>query len=160
MLAGVAWRKTSLIDYPGRVAAVLFLPGCNFRCPYCHNAVLVDAGGPAGDELVTLDEVAAFLDRRKALISALVVSGGEPLLHEETRVSRPRRAAGDWRSARHERLLSRSHRGSRGGLCRPRLQDLSLGIPPLRPEAPRRRRTGRRVASLSCAPGEGSSKFA
>ncbi|MGO8692904.1 MAG: anaerobic ribonucleoside-triphosphate reductase activating protein [Rectinemataceae bacterium] len=85
----MAWRKTSLIDYPGRVAAVLFLPGCNFRCPYCHNAVLVDAGGPAGDELVTLDEVAAFLDRRKALISALVVSGGEPLLHEET----PRLAA-------------------------------------------------------------------
>jgi len=90
MLAAVAYRKTTLIDFPGRVAAALFLPGCNFRCPYCHNAPLVEAGrdassgegGAAG--LSPLEEFWAFLDRRRSLLSGLVISGGEPLAHDET----------------------------------------------------------------------------
>lgn len=91
MVTRVAYRKTSLVDFPGRVAAVLFLPGCNFRCPYCHNAALVDAsrraaGGAAerDDGLVALGEFMAFIDKRKKLVSGVVITGGEPLLHDET----------------------------------------------------------------------------
>ncbi len=84
----VAVRRTSLIDFPGKVAAVVFLPGCNFRCPYCQNAALVDpsfADGALGEEeFLSLGEVEAFLERRRRLISGLVISGGEPLLHEES----------------------------------------------------------------------------
>jgi pyruvate formate lyase activating enzyme len=82
MLSRVAYRKTSLVDFPGRVATVLFLPGCDFRCPYCHNAGLVDASREEG-ELAPLGEFLAFLDRRKRVISGVAISGGEPLLHEE-----------------------------------------------------------------------------
>lgn len=89
MLSRVAYIKTSLIDFPGRVAAVLFLPGCDFRCPYCHNAALVDrrageGSADGGDGLVPLGEFLEFLDRRKSLVSGVVITGGEPLLHEET----------------------------------------------------------------------------
>jgi pyruvate formate lyase activating enzyme len=100
MLSRVAYIKTSLIDFPGRVASVLFLPGCDFRCPYCHNAALVDrkAGeGPAGSEagLVPLGEFLEFLDRRKSLVSGVVITGGEPLLHEEApRIARAIRERG------------------------------------------------------------------
>jgi pyruvate formate lyase activating enzyme len=96
MLSRVAYIKTSLIDFPGRLAAVLFLPGCDFRCPYCHNAALVDPGAAAGEEpLAPLGEFLEFLDRRKSLISGVVISGGEPLLHEETpRIARAIRERG------------------------------------------------------------------
>jgi pyruvate formate lyase activating enzyme len=84
-LSLVAFIKTSLIDFPGRVASVLFLPGCNFRCPYCHNAALARpvTESEAGEELRPLDEFYELLDRRKGRISGVVLSGGEPLLHEE-----------------------------------------------------------------------------
>jgi pyruvate formate lyase activating enzyme len=85
MLGRVAYLKTSLIDFPGRLASVLFLSGCDFRCPYCHNAALVDerrAG--AEDDLAPLKEFYGYLDKRKSLLSGVVISGGEPLLHEET----------------------------------------------------------------------------
>ncbi len=97
MQGRVAFVKTSLIDFPGRIASVLFLPGCDFRCPYCHNAALVDpgAGRDQGDELSPLGEFLAFLDRRKAMISGVVISGGEPLLHGETpRIARAIRERG------------------------------------------------------------------
>jgi pyruvate formate lyase activating enzyme len=103
MPSRVAYIKTSLIDFPGRLASVLFLPGCNFRCPYCHNAALVDpkrsgaedAEGLEGQGLVEMGEFLAFLDRRKSLISGVVISGGEPLLHEETpRIARAIRDRG------------------------------------------------------------------
>jgi pyruvate formate lyase activating enzyme len=89
MPSRVAFIKTSLIDFPGRIASVLFLPGCDFRCPYCHNAALVlppasaERAG-AEDGLVSLGAFLEFLDRRKTLISGVVISGGEPLLYEET----------------------------------------------------------------------------
>ncbi len=83
MLSRLAFRKTSLIDFPGRVAAVAFLSGCNFRCPYCHNAALVDPLRVNAEKLPSLGEFMAFLDARKGLISGLVISGGEPLIHEE-----------------------------------------------------------------------------
>ena len=86
MPSRVAYIKTSLIDFPGRLASVLFLPGCNFRCPYCHNAELVVQSRElaGGEGLVAMGEFLEFLDKRKSLISGVVISGGEPLLYEET----------------------------------------------------------------------------
>ncbi len=79
--AGVAVQKTSLIDYPGRVSAVLFLAGCNFRCPYCHNPDLVLP--PFPEDLGSATEALAFLDTRRSVLSGVVLSGGEPLLRED-----------------------------------------------------------------------------
>ncbi len=73
----------TLLDYPGEVAATLFTYGCNLRCPYCHNANLVEGGIP-GDFLLR-EEVLAFLDRRKKLLSGVCITGGEPLLHPDLR---------------------------------------------------------------------------
>ncbi len=78
--ARMAVQKTSLIDYPGKVSAVLFLPGCNFLCPYCHNPSLVRP--PFPEDMLSLEEVLAFLDSRRRVLSGVVLSGGEPLLHE------------------------------------------------------------------------------
>ncbi len=73
--------KTSLIDYPGEVAAVLFFPGCNLRCPYCHNPELV--APPYPGDLLPWKEVTAFLEKRKKVLGGVCVTGGEPLLHED-----------------------------------------------------------------------------
>lgn len=84
MLVGL--QKTSLVNFPGRVSAAVFLPGCNLRCPYCHNAELACASvasGPkagTGEEYVTIEDVYAHLEKRHALLGALAISGGEPLL--------------------------------------------------------------------------------
>lgn len=77
----VALQKLSLVDYPGRVASVLFLPGCNLRCPYCHNPGLVYNRQP--EDLIALEAVYEHFDRRQGIVSAAVISGGEPLLHPE-----------------------------------------------------------------------------
>jgi pyruvate formate lyase activating enzyme len=74
------FQKTSLVDFPDRVASVLFTPGCNLRCPFCHNwRIAVDPKPPF------LNEEAAFrmLDSRKKYVDAVVVTGGEPTLHKE-----------------------------------------------------------------------------
>jgi pyruvate formate lyase activating enzyme len=68
--------KTSALDFPGRLSAVVFAQGCNFRCPYCHNPDLV----PASGRLEDLEAVMAFLRRRRGLLDGVVVSGGEPTL--------------------------------------------------------------------------------
>ncbi|HCM27917.1 MAG: anaerobic ribonucleoside-triphosphate reductase activating protein [Treponema sp. GWB1_62_6] len=85
----VALRKTSLVDYPGRVAAVVFFPGCNLRCPWCHNSPLVEPR-PAGErekpgesDLVDLGSALELIERRRFLIGGVVFSGGEPLLRRE-----------------------------------------------------------------------------
>ncbi len=72
-------QKTTLLDYPGKVAAILFTPGCNLRCPYCHNPELVSGGDDEG--LISLDEVRAFLLKRSSVLGGVVITGGEPLLH-------------------------------------------------------------------------------
>jgi pyruvate formate lyase activating enzyme len=74
-------RKTSLVDYPGRVAAVLFLPGCNLRCPWCQNRDLVIPGGDGGPGLLPLEEALAHIAKRRSLLGGLVLSGGEPCLY-------------------------------------------------------------------------------
>ncbi|HAP43548.1 MAG: anaerobic ribonucleoside-triphosphate reductase activating protein [Spirochaetes bacterium GWD1_61_31] len=74
-------QKLSLVDYPGRVACVLFLPGCNFACPYCHNPELLSLEASA--DLVSLETALSHLGRRQGVISAAVISGGEPLLRPD-----------------------------------------------------------------------------
>ncbi len=74
-IAGLT-RLTS-IDFPGRLAAVVFLQGCPWRCGYCHNPGLIGPGAPGG---MAWEEVLAFLERRRGLLDGLVFSGGEPTL--------------------------------------------------------------------------------
>lgn len=70
-------QKTSFIDYPGELATVLFTSGCNFRCPYCHNAELLKEN----QKKLDVDWI-KWLKSRKKNIDAVVISGGEPTLQE------------------------------------------------------------------------------
>lgn len=70
--------KTSLVDFPENVSAVIFLRNCNLRCPYCYNSVL--AKGLFEDDFVTFDELKNHLQKRRNVLSGLVISGGEALL--------------------------------------------------------------------------------
>lgn len=74
-------EKCSLVDFPGRTAAVIFTRGCNFRCRYCHNPTLVypDLFAPSLSE----DDVFEFLDRRRGKLEGVVISGGEPTLQRD-----------------------------------------------------------------------------
>ncbi|MBR6402175.1 MAG: anaerobic ribonucleoside-triphosphate reductase activating protein [Eubacterium sp.] len=73
-------QKMTLLDYPGKVACTVFLGGCEFRCPYCHNTELLDMNAP---EL--MDDIAflEFLKRRTGLLDGVAVTGGEPLLRND-----------------------------------------------------------------------------
>lgn len=71
--------KFSLIDYPGKVAAVVFTQGCNYRCPFCHNPELVLP--ELFTEPVPEVDVLDFLEKRKGQIQGVVVTGGEPTIH-------------------------------------------------------------------------------
>lgn len=71
------WNKTTLLDYPGHVAATLFTGGCNFRCPFCHNAELVLC---SGEQEIREEEIFAFLRRRKGVTEGVCITGGEPTL--------------------------------------------------------------------------------
>jgi pyruvate formate lyase activating enzyme len=73
-------QKTSLVDFPNRVASVLFTPGCNLRCPYCHNwRIVVDPKPPFLNEETAL----SMLETRKKYVDAVAITGGEPTLHKE-----------------------------------------------------------------------------
>jgi pyruvate formate lyase activating enzyme len=74
-------QKTSLIDYPDRLSAVLFVGGCNFRCPFCHNKELVL--GPEKLPDISEEEVLEFLKSRKEWVEGVVITGGEPCLYKE-----------------------------------------------------------------------------
>ena len=75
-------QKMTLLDYPGRVACTVFTGGCNFRCPFCHNASLV-----IPEELRAADggveAILAFLKKRQGLLDGVAITGGEPLLHAD-----------------------------------------------------------------------------
>jgi pyruvate formate lyase activating enzyme len=71
--------ETSFLDWPGQVAAVLFLGGCNFRCPFCHNAGLVLS--PDAFPTLSWDWIKARLGRFKGWLDGVVITGGEPTLH-------------------------------------------------------------------------------
>ncbi len=74
-------QKTSLIDYPGKLSAVIFLGGCNFRCPFCHNSELVL--NPEKLPTISEEEVLKFLESRKRWIDGVVFGGGEPTIYND-----------------------------------------------------------------------------
>ena len=67
----------TLLDFPGKVACTVFLGGCNFRCPFCHNAGLVLGSNP---ESYTEEEILSYLEKRKGLLDGVCFTGGEPTL--------------------------------------------------------------------------------
>ena len=74
-------QKLTLLDYPGHIACTIFTAGCNFRCPFCHNASLVlpeEFGPPLEPE-----ELFAFLRKRRGILDGVAVTGGEPLMHAD-----------------------------------------------------------------------------
>ena len=73
--------KTSLVDYPGQVAASIFTIGCNFRCGFCHNPELVDPSRYT--PCISEKEVKDFLKSRKGQLQAVAISGGEPTLQKD-----------------------------------------------------------------------------
>lgn len=73
-------QKTTLLDYPGKIACTVFLPGCNLRCPFCHNASLVLA---RPEDAVSQADLFAFLEKRRRLLDGVCITGGEPTLHPE-----------------------------------------------------------------------------
>lgn len=74
-------NKTTLLDYPGRVAATVFVGGCNFRCPFCHNGQLVLK--PSLQETYSEEEVFSFLKKRKGILKGVCITGGEPTLQAD-----------------------------------------------------------------------------
>ena len=80
LIAGLA--KNSCVDYPGKLACVVFCPGCNMDCFYCHNRDIIGPPEQAPQRLSTA-EVMAFLEKRKNQLEAVVVSGGEPTLQKD-----------------------------------------------------------------------------
>lgn len=78
MICGL--QKMTLLDFPGKIACTVFLGGCNFRCPFCHNSELF-MGKP--EKLMEDEEFFAFLKSRKGLLDGVCVSGGEPTLYKD-----------------------------------------------------------------------------
>ena len=77
VIAGL--QKTTLLDYPGKVACTVFLAGCNFRCPFCQNWEIVNGKG----EDVDPKELLSFLKKRKGVLDGVCVTGGEPIVHDD-----------------------------------------------------------------------------
>ena len=76
MIAGL--QKMTLLDYPGKVACTVFLQGCNYRCPFCHNSgLLAFEGQPVMEEEALL----AFLEKRKGILDGVCITGGEPTMY-------------------------------------------------------------------------------
>ena len=73
-------QKMTLLDWPGKVACTVFLGGCDFRCPFCHNAELLEGPLPAA---MGQGELLAFLKKRQGLLDGVCVTGGEPLLRPD-----------------------------------------------------------------------------
>ncbi len=71
-------QKLTLLDFPGRTACTVFTPGCDFRCPYCHNAALVTRAQE--QETMPQEEFFRFLSKRKGLLDGVAITGGEPTL--------------------------------------------------------------------------------
>ena len=78
LIAGL--QKLTLLDYPGKTACTVFTPGCNFRCPFCHNALLVTE---KPDEFISEDEFFVFLNKRTGILDGVCITGGEPTLQKD-----------------------------------------------------------------------------
>jgi pyruvate formate lyase activating enzyme len=74
------FQKLTVLDYPGKVACIIFTPGCNFRCPFCHNAALVTHIDK--DTYINEEEVLSYLRKRQGILDGVVITGGEPLLQD------------------------------------------------------------------------------
>ena len=74
-------QKVTLLDYPGKVACTVFLPGCNLRCPFCHNPTLVLPDRATGG--LSTEKLLAFLETRRGKLDGVCVTGGEPTLYED-----------------------------------------------------------------------------
>jgi anaerobic ribonucleoside-triphosphate reductase activating protein len=73
-------QKMTLLDYPGKAACTIFLSGCNFKCPFCHNRDLVFI--PERYEYFDVNDIMEYLEKRKGILDGVAISGGEPLLQE------------------------------------------------------------------------------
>jgi pyruvate formate lyase activating enzyme len=73
-------QKMTLLDYPGRVACTVFLQGCNFRCPFCHNSGLL---GAAQEDTIPVEELLEFLRKRSGMLDGVCITGGEPTLRKD-----------------------------------------------------------------------------
>lgn len=71
-------QKITLLDYPENVACTVFTSGCNFRCPFCHNASLVTHIDPENN--ISEEQIMSFLEKRRGILDGVCISGGEPLL--------------------------------------------------------------------------------
>ena len=78
MISGL--QKLTLLDYPGVTACTVFLGGCNFRCPFCHNSQMIEKP----EKLIADEEFFTFLGKRRGLLDGVCVTGGEPLLYDKT----------------------------------------------------------------------------
>ncbi|MBU0619212.1 anaerobic ribonucleoside-triphosphate reductase activating protein [Patescibacteria group bacterium] len=78
-------QKTTLIDFPGRVACTVFTLGCNFRCPFCHNKNLVTLKNfqQAKLQLIKKKDLFDFLKKRRRILDGVCITGGEPTLHQD-----------------------------------------------------------------------------
>lgn len=79
------FEPLTLIDYPGKIAAIVFTPGCVLRCPYCHNPELIEAHGPADPYFRHNRETEffRFLEKRRGKLDGVVITGGEPTIHPD-----------------------------------------------------------------------------
>lgn len=77
------WQKTTLIDYPGQIAATVFLIGCNFRCPWCYSSELVLPEKIKKQPRIAEKDFFKFLKERKGLLAGIVICGGEPTIHKD-----------------------------------------------------------------------------
>ena len=75
-------QKTTLLDFPGHVAATIFTGGCNFRCPFCHNSDLL---GQDAEAAFSEEEVLKFLTKRRGILEGVAITGGEPTLQPDLR---------------------------------------------------------------------------
>lgn len=73
-------QKNSMVDYPGKISAVVFTQGCNMNCGYCHNRCLI---GNQSGSLLENEDILSFLEKRRGLLDAVVISGGEPTLQND-----------------------------------------------------------------------------
>ena len=74
-------QKTTLLDFPGKLACTVFTGGCNFRCPFCHNASLVTR--PSDVEEISTESFFSYVSKRKNLLDGVCITGGEPLLNKD-----------------------------------------------------------------------------
>ena len=75
------FQKTTLLDFPQKVACTVFTGGCNFRCPFCHNASLVTHMRP--EDTVSKEDILSYITKRKGILDGVCITGGEPTLQHD-----------------------------------------------------------------------------